>query len=826
MPDFRFLEFCRPDSHFYDVPDKKKAEEDYEVSLPDGWEMDRGRDWTICRPADPTGRPEQGWKIHVSGTADTAPRLLAAVVPYLTEREVMFKFIRSAPVLRRRGSKNGDRTASGKFITVYPHGDRHTEELLNGLEELVGGTPGPYILTDLRWKQGPLYVRYGAYVWKWTRDERGVTVPAINAPDGRLVPDERLPVFRPPAWVEIPAFLHEALEARARGTLQDFPFKIREALHFSNGGGVYRATDTRTGKDVLLREARPLAGVDATWMDAVERLEREYWALERLRGLPCIPEVIDCLTGHEHRYLAREYVEGDSLTTLLTTRHPYATGDRSDDACRAYSTWALNVLMQVEEGLDAMHERGVVFGDLHLANVIVSDDDKVFFIDLETATTVDHGKPQALGALGFRAPQHLTGPDIDRYALAVLKLALFVPVPQAVPWGAGTVRRLVDDMVRDFHVPTDFVDSILAWLSPEHLRTQTDYTVTWPQQLGHSGLEARIAHSVLATATPERTDRLYPGDPMQFLAPGGGVTFGFGAAGTLWALSRTGHTVPADHVRWLVDRVKGGESGDGPGFVGGLAGLGHALDELGEPELATSVLERALTQADDERVTDSFAYGRSGLALAVLAHHGVTGEARWLDAAVDLAARIAQGSRDARRIGLMHGRTGPALLHVHLHRVTGDPEYLTQAAEELQHDLGLLDRAELVGPGRIGPALGGTGGMAIVARAAIRLGADEFRDRHRTLVRSLDQIAMGFGLWAGRTGTILALADHGLPADVHLNALGWNAVAPQEDSVHFIGDRRYRLSTDLTTGSVAALLALASVRRQTPVFPFMGRDLA
>ncbi|MDF3140724.1 MULTISPECIES: hypothetical protein [unclassified Streptomyces] len=117
------------------------------------------------------------------------------------------------------------------------------------------------------------------------------------------------------------------------------------------------------------------------------------------------------------------------------------------------------------------------------------------------------------------------------------------------------------------------------------------------------------------------------------------ATFAFGAAGTLWALSRTGHEVPADHVRWLVDRVKAGESGDGPGFTGGLAGLGHTLDALGG--------------------TDSFATGRSGLALAALFHHQVTDDARWLDVAVDLAARMEQGPGHARRVGLLHGRTGP-----------------------------------------------------------------------------------------------------------------------------------------------------------------------
>ncbi|MFD2122422.1 hypothetical protein ACFSNO_27530 [Streptomyces cirratus] len=66
-------------------------------------------------------------------------------------------------------------------------------------------------------------------------------------------------------------------------------FRATRALHFSNGGGVYVATDTRTGGSVLLKEARPLAGLDEDGADAVARLEREHWALEQLSGLELHP---------------------------------------------------------------------------------------------------------------------------------------------------------------------------------------------------------------------------------------------------------------------------------------------------------------------------------------------------------------------------------------------------------------------------------------------------------------------------------------------------------------------------------------------------------
>ncbi|MDT0471066.1 class III lanthionine synthetase LanKC [Streptomyces sp. DSM 41014] len=816
MRELSVLEFCRTDSLFFDITDESAQKDNFTVSLPSGWEVNPGRDWTVCRPPQPFAIPEQGWKIHISATLHTASDILRITAQHLTELGVMFKFLRSESVLRRRSAKNGDRTASGKFITIYPKDDQQTEALLHSLEELVGGLPGPYILSDLRWKKGPLYVRYGAFVWMWGRDSRGVMVPSLKNESGVLVPDERRPVFRPPAWIRVPDFLREAVEARNAATLRDFPYKIDRAMRYSNGGGVYRATELATGRAVLLREARPFAGVDATWGDAVERLEREHWALEQLRGLPCAPEVFEYLTGPEHHYLARAYVEGTPLPAVVAKHHPYATGDRSPGAFRAYTIWALGVVERIEEALRTVHARGVVFGDLHPANVLLRADGSVCFIDLETATSTDESKPQTLGALGYKAPEHLTGRNIDWYAMAVLKLAVFVPIPHAVPWGAEKARQLVEAAASEFALPTAFTGSILTWLSPENLRPGTRRAVDWPDRPDRSDIPDVIARSVLASATPHRRDRLYPGDPMQFMSPGGGLSFGFGAAGTLWALSHLGYDLPIAHVRWLVDQVHTGETGVDDGFITGRAGIAHALDQLGRYELAGRLLEDSLNGIRQEDASHSFSTGTSGVGLSALAHYRATGEERWLDVCADLATSLEKTAVTAHRPGLLNGRTGPALFLLHLHRITNDPAYMIQASEELERDLTLIGTGE-----RLGPGLDGAGGMSMVLDAAMHAGADQFDDRRAAFVSRLDRIPTGFGLWSGRCGTIIARSYHGLTSDAHLRSLGWNAIASNGTSLDFIGDRRFRLSTDLATGSVGALLALASARDSVAHFPLV-----
>ena len=73
--------------------------------------------------------------------------------------------------------------------------------------------------------------------------------------------------------------------------MTDMEYDLTGALHFSNGGGVYTATDKRTAEQVILKEARPYAGLAADESDAVTRLHREYDVLLRLSGLGIAPEV-------------------------------------------------------------------------------------------------------------------------------------------------------------------------------------------------------------------------------------------------------------------------------------------------------------------------------------------------------------------------------------------------------------------------------------------------------------------------------------------------------------------------------------------------------
>ncbi|MFI2431558.1 class III lanthionine synthetase LanKC [Streptomyces sp. NPDC018693] len=840
--DLRYLNYCQPGNPFYDVP-ATAAAADAGVfpavtgPLPEGWTRTDNTHWLLMTPPD-TRLPGQGWKIHVSATLDNAERVLGLVWDHCVAERVTFKFIRSAGILKMRNSKYGDRGSSGKFVTVYPTDEAQLERILRGLGDVLDGERGPTILSDLRWRSGPLYVRYGGFVSRLGRSETGELVHCIEDPEGRLVPDVRGPSFRPPSWVSLPAFLGEALAARNAGTLQGFPFRATKALHFSNGGGVYEATDTRTGGRVLLKEARPLAGLDEEGADAVARLEREHWALDKLAGLDCIPSVVDYRKGNEHWFLAREYVDGKPLARVLLSRNPLVNDDRTDGAYAAYTEWALKIIDQVERGVEAMHAKGVVFGDLHPNNILVRPDDTISFIDLETATPADARSAQAIGAPGFRAPAGYQGTAVDRYALGCVRLGVFLPLTVMATWSRAKLDQLIGLVTEHFPVPAGFAERILDDLGTDPHPGQlpdTDPRPLWtaPTAGTWPALRTTLAEDLLDSATPHREDRLFPGDIEQFSVPGGGATFAFGAAGVLWTLAELGLAPADEHLTWLTDATAR-VTDMGPGFYDGLSGVAYALDRLGRTGEAAAVLER-VRRAPLEGVDHSLFGGLAGIGLTHL-HFGDTDEATRIAAL--LADQAPGGVAGRPRPGLLRGHSGGALLMLRLYEATDDAKYLHLAGELVRHDLaeaGWSEGRETAGsedaPWKV-PflAFGGAGlGMAL-HEVARRLPDPEFTRARDALREQADpSFMLNAGLFHGRAGTLLALRhlhDGSAATDRavrrHLDALGWHAVRC-DGHLAFFGDHTLRLSADLATGTAGVLLAVEAALGDTgPGLPFLA----
>jgi Protein kinase domain/Lanthionine synthetase C-like protein len=851
--------YCIADPLFYDSIFGHNRTESFEAArrpVPQGWERRFLGNWVVMNPVGATV-PAQGWKVHASACLDNADRILETIWSYCVPRGITFKFLASRNIVHMHNAKYAPRGSSGKFITIYPTDVDALGTILHDLGERLEGEPGPYILSDLRWNEGPLYVRYGGFALRHCLSARGDQVPAIEDPTGGLVPDRRDAVFYTPPWVTLPELLVPQLAARNATTVQELPYRVEQVLHFSNGGGLYEATDQRTGTRVVLKEARPFAGLAADGADAVQRLHRERETLERLAGIEGVPAVHDHFALGEHHFLALEFIDGSPLNKVFAQRYPMNDPAAGPAEFAAHAEWAMRVCAQVEDIVAAIHGRGIIHGDIHLFNILVRDDGRVTLIDFEVATGIDEVRRPTLGSPAFAAPRDRSGLDIDRYSLACLRLALFLPLTALIRLDAGKPADFAEVIAEHFPLPTAFLDEAVRTITGGSARNDDaprrrnrarpalpDGTTGWTAA-GWTAARDAIVAGILASATPKRTDRLFPGDIAQFST--GGLNIAHGTAGVLYALSLTRAARYPAGEHWLLERAAAAPRGTRLGLYDGLHGVAYVLAELGYRQAALDVVEFCLTEPWEPLGLD-LSGGLAGIALNLAHFAGLAGEPTLFDHALHAADIVADrlggpeavgtiSGGDHPYAGLMHGSAGPALMFLRLYEHTGDREFLELSRTALRQDLRRCklrdDGLMMVDEGwRTMPYLdrGSAGIGMILDEYLTHCADDEFANAAAAIRRAAQsRFYIQPGLFSGRAGMILYLSRAYPPGQAvwnqevaaQIRRLSWHRIDYQ-GHLAFPGEQLLRLSMDLASGAAGVLLALGAAVHEHPVgLPFL-----
>src|SRR5262245_55421717 len=160
-------------------------------------------------------------------------------------------------------------------------------------------------------------------------------------------------------------------------------------------GQVYRARDTRLGRDVALKILPDLFAQDP---DRLVRFRREAHVLASLNH-PNIAQIYGFEDSDGTHALVMELVEGRTLADLIES-----TGS-VDDA------WA--IAAQIAEALEAAHDHGVVHRDLKPANIKVRDDGTVKVLDFGLAKALEPASvPGASAELALSQSPTITSPAI------------------------------------------------------------------------------------------------------------------------------------------------------------------------------------------------------------------------------------------------------------------------------------------------------------------------------------------------------------------------------------------------------------------------------
>jgi serine/threonine protein kinase len=202
-------------------------------------------------------------------------------------------------------------------------------------------------------------------------------------------------------------------------------YELEELVGTGGMSNVYKAKDTLLERNVALKVLHPQYSDDEEY---VERFRREARAVAQLSH-PHIVTVIDRGEDDGQQFIVFEYVDGENLKQFLERTGPLP------------ARRAVELALEIAEGLAFAHEHGLVHRDVKPQNVLLTPDGNAKVTDFGIARSLDveRGVTQTgtvLGTSNYLSPEQASGatatPATDVYSLGVVLYELFtgkVPFP-------------------------------------------------------------------------------------------------------------------------------------------------------------------------------------------------------------------------------------------------------------------------------------------------------------------------------------------------------------------------------------------------------------
>jgi len=852
--DFKYLEYLNKESAYYEKQKPKDKTPFAVKNLPQGWQISTEDSfWTMVYVPN-QAMIVQGFKIHISTTFEKADETLDIVASILFEAKISFKHVKDQESLYNMYSKHGSRISAGKFITIYPNEDEFIPTL-NHLSDALANMPkGPYILTDKRYKDSNVYYRYGAF--RDIKDENGVA--CILDAEGKMIPDLREPRFCLPDFVSIP---EEILDEDKKMT-KNSPntpsrlqlYSIEKVIRFSNAGGIYIGTRKEDGKKCVIKEARKQIGLDGQRRNAEYRLNVEYEALTRLRGVDGVVQTMDYFNVWENIFLVIEFVDGVSLHTWMAQNYPFSAEIDTSD----YFDKVADIINQLKSIIEAMHEKGVAMCDIQTQNILVDENLKIKIIDFETAEPADADSTPALATRGFANVLNTKAKDRDWYSLNRLFQFLLLPLGAVYDIDMKVNKDHVIWVYNNYNENNfkyfyDFQMEIKTKIEKFDNIFKTTYEDAKEliikgralQEIDVSSIENKVINGLLSNVD-NNNPALVNGDIRQFETDCGLYNIQNGGFGAVLTLMRTKNLNNAAKS-WIekhVDSIIANEYNNG--YLTGKSGIACVLYEAGYKKEGLMIMQSVINTYDHNDTDISLRSGLSGIGLALAAFYKETGNAKFLIEAEKICKQVIEQfinletlpkGKDWQSInlGLFDGYSGISLFLSALYNATGKSEYINASTAAIQKDLENSRTAPEDGSlqildarGRLLPYLSlGSIGVGVAIQTLNNLSGQLFFESELKAISGVSKCRLSIepGIFEGVAGMLFINCFTENKSIIKDTLAKLNLFLIEYGDMIFMPGRMfYKFSSDVHTGIAGVLLALQSARHKDPTLwlPTMG----
>jgi serine/threonine-protein kinase len=247
------------------------------------------------------------------------------------------------------------------------------------------------------------------------------------------------------------------------------PYEVLAAIGAGGMGEVYRARDTRLGRDVAIKVLPAAFAADP---DRLRRFEQEARAIAALNH-PNICQIHDIGPG----YLVLEFVEGEPL------HGPTAVDE------------AVRLARQMASALEAAHQRNILHRDLKPANILITREGTAKLLDFGVAKLMGaaEGGPEdvtrtiagtVVGTAAYMSPEQAEGQPLDvRSDIFSFGAVLYELLSGTRAFAGQTTAQVVSAVLRDeppaLGVPPlveRIVRRCLAKRPPDRFQTMRDLT--------------------------------------------------------------------------------------------------------------------------------------------------------------------------------------------------------------------------------------------------------------------------------------------------------------------------------------------------------------